>query len=125
MNTTSPKSLLRKIMVGLLFGFLVFLALALIGDLRLVSQQMVSFRWSAFLLALGFTLFNYTLRSLNGISISSKLASMIYPSRAAPFVCGRFSSGCDSRQGWRGLEGGLDQSGQRYPGRQGYIRCCC
>jgi uncharacterized protein (TIRG00374 family) len=62
MNTTSPKSLLRKILIGLLFGFLVFLALALVGDLRLVSQQIVAFKWSMFLLALGFTLFNYTLR---------------------------------------------------------------
>jgi hypothetical protein len=62
METSSRTSLFRKLMLGVLFGFLVILILALAGDLRQVSQEMVAFRWELFPIVLGFTLFNYTLR---------------------------------------------------------------
>ena len=56
------QSLTRKLIAGLLFGFLVILALALLSDIRAVSQQMVNFRWALYPLALALTLFNYVLR---------------------------------------------------------------
>lgn len=49
-------------MSGLLLGFVVVIALVLVGDLRQVSARMYSFRWELFPLVLGLTLFNYTLR---------------------------------------------------------------
>jgi len=42
----------------------VLIGLMLAGDLRQVSQQILSFRWEFFPAALGLTLFNYTLRFL-------------------------------------------------------------
>lgn len=47
---------------GFLLGFLVLIGLALLGDLREMRRLLVSFDWRIFPLALGFTLFNYTLR---------------------------------------------------------------
>lgn len=52
----------RRLGLGLLFGFLVVLALAFIGDLRQVGGRMLHFRWSLFPVVLAFTLFNYILR---------------------------------------------------------------
>jgi uncharacterized protein (TIRG00374 family) len=46
----------------LLFGFIVFLLLVLIGDLRQVGARVLSFRWSLLPIVLVLTLFNYTLR---------------------------------------------------------------
>jgi uncharacterized protein (TIRG00374 family) len=57
-----PKNLLRRLAWGLLFGFLVFLVLALISDLRQVSRHILTFRWGLYPLVLGLTLFNYSLR---------------------------------------------------------------
>lgn len=57
-----PKSILRRTLAGLVFGFVVLLVLMLIGDIRQVSQQVFSFRWALYPLVLGLTLFNYTLR---------------------------------------------------------------
>jgi uncharacterized protein (TIRG00374 family) len=45
-----------------LFGFLVFVGLALVGDLRRVSGKVLAFHWAYYPLVLGLTLFNYTLR---------------------------------------------------------------
>ncbi len=58
----TPASILRRLIPGLLFGFLVFVALALVGDLRQVSARALSFRWAFYPLVLSLTLFNYTLR---------------------------------------------------------------
>jgi uncharacterized protein (TIRG00374 family) len=57
-----PKSILRRLLAGLVFGFVVLLALMLLGDVRQVSQQVFSFHWIYFPLVLALTLFNYTLR---------------------------------------------------------------
>ena len=54
--------LARRLAIGLLFGCLVFLVLALIGDIRQVSQRMLSFNWALYPLVFCLTLFNYTLR---------------------------------------------------------------
>jgi glycosyltransferase 2 family protein len=54
--------ILRKLLPGLVLGFIVFVALALLGDLRQVRDSLLQFRWEYFFIALGFTLINYTLR---------------------------------------------------------------
>ncbi len=55
-------SIVRRLIPGLIFGFLVFLGLVLVGDLRQVSAQVLGFRWIYFPLVLTLTLFNYILR---------------------------------------------------------------
>lgn len=64
-NAALPsKSLLRRLIPGLVLGFLVLIGLSLLGDLRQVGQLILAFDWRMFPLALCFTLFNYTLRFL-------------------------------------------------------------
>lgn len=58
------KSILRRLLPGLLFGFLVFLALILISDVRHVSAQVLAFQWELYPLVIGVTLFYYVLRFL-------------------------------------------------------------
>ena len=58
------KPLLRRLVPGLVLGFLVLIGLSLLGDLRQVGQLILAFDWRMFPLALCFTLFNYTLRFL-------------------------------------------------------------
>ncbi|MFN2282513.1 MAG: YbhN family protein [Anaerolineales bacterium] len=53
---------IRRLIPGLIFGFLVFLGLVLVGDIRQVSAQVLNFRWVYFPLVLALTLFNYILR---------------------------------------------------------------
>lgn len=55
-------SVIRRLVPGLLLGFFVLLALALLGDLRQVGQTILKFDWRIFPLAILLTLFNYTLR---------------------------------------------------------------
>jgi uncharacterized protein (TIRG00374 family) len=55
-------SIIRRLIPGLIFGFLVFLGLILVGDIRQVSDQVLGFRWIYFPLVLLLTLFNYLLR---------------------------------------------------------------
>jgi uncharacterized protein (TIRG00374 family) len=55
-------SITRRLVPGILFGFLVLLALALLADLRQVGDRFQEFNWLVFPLVLGLTLFNYTLR---------------------------------------------------------------
>ena len=61
-ETGHKSTLIRRLIPGLLFGFLVFAALALVGDLRQVSGKVREFRWGLYPLVLGLTLFNYSLR---------------------------------------------------------------
>jgi uncharacterized protein (TIRG00374 family) len=64
-ESTSPKtgsSMTRKLIPGLLFGFLVFVVLILIGDLQQVGDSVRDFPWQIFPLVLGLTLWNYILR---------------------------------------------------------------
>ncbi len=55
-------SLLPKLVPGAILGFLVFVGLALVGDIRQVSQMMVDFDWRIFPLVVLLTTFNDTLR---------------------------------------------------------------
>ena len=59
---TSNHTIIRRLLPGLILGFVVLIGLALLGDLREVSQSLLSFRWEYFLIALALTLLNYTLR---------------------------------------------------------------
>jgi uncharacterized protein (TIRG00374 family) len=54
--------IIRRLIPGLIFGFLVFLGLILAGDIRQVSTRVRDFRWVYFPLVLLLTLFNYILR---------------------------------------------------------------
>jgi uncharacterized protein (TIRG00374 family) len=58
------KTLLKRMIPALIFGFLVLVGLSLLADLRQVGEQILHFNWWMFPLALCFTLFNYTLRFL-------------------------------------------------------------
>jgi len=62
MTTTSSTSILRRMIPGLLLGFVVLVGLGLLGDLRQVSQMILNFDWRVFPFVLLLTLFNYTLR---------------------------------------------------------------
>ena len=54
--------MVRRLIPGLLLGFLVLLGLALIGDLRQVRAQVVNFNWALYPLVIALTLGNYLLR---------------------------------------------------------------
>ncbi|TFH36693.1 MAG: flippase-like domain-containing protein, partial [Anaerolineales bacterium] len=58
MNT----SLRRRLLAGLILGFIVVLGLALLSDIRQVGNHLAAFSWRLLPLILGGTLFNYTLR---------------------------------------------------------------
>ena len=55
-------SILRRLIPGLILGFLVFIGLALLGDLQKVSWMILRFEWRYFFIAIAFTLLNYLLR---------------------------------------------------------------
>ncbi len=52
----------RRLLAGLAFGFVVVVALLLLGDIRSVGDQLAGFSWVLAPLILGCTLFNYLLR---------------------------------------------------------------
>lgn len=62
--STKNKSILRRMVPGLLLGIVVMVILTLLGDVREVGALLQTFDWRIFPLALLFTLFNYTLRFL-------------------------------------------------------------
>jgi glycosyltransferase 2 family protein len=63
-KTFNLRSLLRRMIPGLLLGFLALVALSLAGDLQQVALQIGHFNGWMFPAALCFTLFNYALRFL-------------------------------------------------------------
>lgn len=52
----------RKVLLSVLFGLLVILGLALLGDIRQTARALGHFQWAYAPLILGLTLFNYALR---------------------------------------------------------------
>lgn len=56
------RDLRRRLLAGLALGFIVILALTLLGDIREVRAHLSEFNWSLTPLILHGTLFNYTLR---------------------------------------------------------------
>ena len=61
-ESSKSSSLTRRLIIGLLFGFLVVLVLTLLSDLKAVSQHIFEFRWILYPIVLGLTLLNYLLR---------------------------------------------------------------
>jgi len=87
----SPRrSLASRLGWGLAFGFLVMLALLLLGDLRQVGQALGKFRWAYFPAAIGLTLFNYTLRFIKFHFYLGQIGVRDFPARrsARLFVAG-------------------------------------
>ncbi len=64
MPPNTQQTLTRRLLYGLLFGFLVMLILTLVGDIHQVSEQVRGFRWSLYPAVLLLTLFNYLLRGV-------------------------------------------------------------
>lgn len=62
MDKEKSKPILRRLIPGLLFGFLVFLGVILVSDLNQVGSQVLRFQWNLFPIVLLLTLFNYILR---------------------------------------------------------------
>jgi uncharacterized membrane protein YbhN (UPF0104 family) len=62
LNTQQNQPILRKLIPGLALGFVVIIALGLIGDLRQMGQVIAGFDWRIYPLVILLTLFNYTLR---------------------------------------------------------------
>jgi uncharacterized protein (TIRG00374 family) len=58
------RTLIHRLIIGLVFGFIVFLMLAFINDFREVSRTLYSFRWELFPIIIGLTLINYLLRGI-------------------------------------------------------------
>ena len=61
-KNSSQKSLFRKMIPGLLLGFVILLGLFLFGDVREMKETMTDFKWFVFPFVFLFTLFNYSLR---------------------------------------------------------------
>jgi glycosyltransferase 2 family protein len=61
-SESTPNQILKKLIPGLLFGFVVFIGLALAGDLRQVGEQVQGFRWPLLLPVIALVLWNYLLR---------------------------------------------------------------
>ena len=62
MRSQLQPTITQRILPGLILGFVVVIGLMLLGDIQKVSRTILQFRWETFFIALGFTLFNYTLR---------------------------------------------------------------
>jgi uncharacterized protein (TIRG00374 family) len=56
------RSIRRRILAGLVFGFVVILGLTLLGDVRQVAEHLATFSWQLTPVILACTLFNYLLR---------------------------------------------------------------
>jgi uncharacterized protein (TIRG00374 family) len=59
---TTATPITRRLTLGLVFGFVVLVVLVLAGDLRQVSERVISFHWPLYPLVIGLTLINFTLR---------------------------------------------------------------
>ncbi len=64
LKPSPARTLLRRLIPGILLGFLALIGVGLAGDLRQVGQEIRQFNWWFFPAALLATLFNYTLRFL-------------------------------------------------------------
>ena len=86
-----PSNLTRRLIAGLVFGFVVVLGLMLAGDIRQVSRHFMAFRWQLFPLVLGLTLFNYILRFLKWHFYLGQVGVKNYPmQRSARLFVGGF-----------------------------------
>lgn len=125
MSSRSP-SLYRRLLPGLLFGVLVLIGLALIGDLRSVGQSLGRFDWRVFPLALLLTLFNYTLRFVKWQYYLRLLGVRGLPWRKSLriWVCG-FPLAVTPGQSRRGAQRRLAATGLRPACWARHLRRCC
>ncbi len=62
-TTTKPVTIdIRKLIYGLLFGFLVMIILIFVGDIHKIGNRFLAFRWQLIPFIFLLTLFNYALR---------------------------------------------------------------
>jgi uncharacterized protein (TIRG00374 family) len=80
-DAAPPPNLVRRLIAGLVFGFVVVLGLMLAGDIRQVSRLVLAFNWRLFPLVLGLTLFNYTLRFFKWHFYLGQMGVKNYPMR--------------------------------------------
>ena len=85
-----PAALARRLIPGLLFGFLILVALLLLGDLRQIGAHIRAFRWSYYPLVLLLTLVNYVLRFVKWQFYLGQIGVRDYPvaESARLFVAG-------------------------------------
>lgn len=83
-------AILPRLFAGLALGFVVLLAIMLLGDIRQVRAQVFAFQWAWFPLVLALTLFNYLLRFLKWHYYLGLVGVSQYPWRrsARLFVAG-------------------------------------
>jgi len=62
MNYQPSVSIVRRLLPGLVLGFVVVIGLMLLGDIQKVSRTILQFQWKYFFVAIGCTLLNYALR---------------------------------------------------------------
>ncbi len=99
-SIASNSSLTRGLIIGLLFGFLVMVVLALLSDLKAVSQQIFEFNWALYPLVLGLTLVNYLLRGFQIPLLSAADWRTTHPhQREFSHLCSRFPIGGHARKG--------------------------
>lgn len=80
----------RRLLPGLVLGFVVLVGLALLGDLKEVSRSLLRFRWEYFVVAIGFTLLNYSLRFLKWHFYIGQIGvrNLAWPASLRLFVAG-------------------------------------
>lgn len=61
-SSTAPRQIIRRMIAGLIIGFVVIVILAIAGDIRQVEKTVLAFNWHMYPLVLLLTLFNYALR---------------------------------------------------------------
>jgi glycosyltransferase 2 family protein len=64
METQKQSNILRRMIPGLILGFVIMLALTFMGDVKTVGESFRSFKWGYMPAVLGLTLLNYLLRFL-------------------------------------------------------------
>jgi len=79
MDKSNTQTITRRLIAGLIFGFLIFLVVILVGDLKQVSNQVIQFKWAYFPLILLLTLFNYILRFFKWHFYLSQVGVRDYP----------------------------------------------
>lgn len=85
-----PNNLNRRLLIGLVFGFIVVLAMLFIGDVRKTGELVFSFQWKLLPLVIGLTLTNYFLRFQKWHFYIGQIGVRDYPRRksARLFVAG-------------------------------------
>lgn len=89
-STKADSPISQKLVIGLLFGFLVFVGLILVGDIRQIGEEVRRFPWQVMPIVLALTLWNYLLRFIKWHYFLKKVAVQNLPllESARLFVAG-------------------------------------